>query len=44
MIITDYNKMTIEELRVIHEYLGVSYVIENGKIVCTAHMEETNEK
>lgn len=32
MIITDYNKMTVEELLTIHEFLKVNYEIENGKI------------
>lgn len=32
MIITDYNKMTIEELMAIHEFLKVNYEIENGGI------------
>lgn len=35
MIITDYNKMTLEELSVIRDYLGISYVIEDGRIVGT---------
>lgn len=32
MIITDYNKMTLEELSVINLAFGISYVIEDGKI------------
>ena len=33
MIITDYNKMNIEEIMVIYEYIGISFLIEDGKIV-----------
>lgn len=32
MIITDYNKMTLEELLTISRVLGKEYVIEDGKI------------
>lgn len=35
MIITDFNKMTVEELSVIHDCLGISYVIEDGRIAGT---------
>ena len=33
MIITDYNLMSIEELPVINENLGIEYQINDGKIV-----------
>lgn len=33
MIITDYNLMSIEELQVISDNLGVEYQINDGKIV-----------
>lgn len=33
MIITDYNLMSIEELQVINENLGIEYQINDGKIV-----------
>ena len=33
MIITDYNLMSVEELQVISENLGVEYQINDGKIV-----------
>lgn len=32
MIITDYNKMTLEELLAINIVLGKEYLIEDGKI------------
>lgn len=32
MVITDFNKMTLEELTVIHEALGYEYIVEDGKI------------
>lgn len=32
MIITDYNKMTLEELMVIHKTFDLEYTIEDGKI------------
>lgn len=32
MIITDYNKMTVEELYIINNYIGSCYVIEDGRI------------
>lgn len=32
MIIIDYNKLTIIELKVINKILKKEYVIENGKI------------
>lgn len=33
MIITDYNLMSVEELQVISDNLGVEYQINDGKIV-----------
>ena len=33
MIITDYNLMSVEELQVINEILGIEYQINDGKIV-----------
>lgn len=33
MIITDYNLMSVEELQVINENLGLEYQINDGKIV-----------
>lgn len=35
MIITDYNKMSIEELQTINKNLGIGFVIEDGAIVAT---------
>lgn len=32
MITLDFNKLTLRELEEIHEYVGISFVIENGKI------------
>lgn len=32
MVITDYNEMSLEELTVINENLGITFVIEDGKI------------
>lgn len=32
MIVTDWNKMTVEELMAIHVFLNANYVIEDGKI------------
>ena len=31
-IVTDYNKMSVEELQAIADHLGLSYVISDGKI------------
>jgi hypothetical protein len=33
MIITDFNKMSLEDLEVIHYNLGMSFEINDGKIV-----------
>ena len=33
MIVSDYNSMTIEELQVINENLGIEFQINDGKIV-----------
>ena len=35
MIITDFNKMTLEELEVIHKSFEITYEIEDGKITGT---------
>ena len=35
MIITDYNRMSVEELEVINKSLGIGFVIENGEIIAT---------
>lgn len=35
MIITDYNKMTLEELEVIHSAIGLEFEIADGKITGT---------
>lgn len=35
MIVSDYNSMTIEELQVINENLGIEFQINDGKIVGT---------
>ena len=32
-IVTDFNKMSIEELQAIAEHLGFRYVISDGKIL-----------
>lgn len=32
MVITDYNKMNIEEIMVIYEFIGISFLIEDGRI------------
>lgn len=32
MIITDFNKMTLEELQVMNTVLGITFVISDGKI------------
>lgn len=44
MIVTDYNKMTVEELGVIHENLGIDFLIENGKITGTTKEDNANGK
>lgn len=31
-IVTDYNQMSVEELQVIADHLGFSYVISDGRI------------
>ena len=31
-IVTDFNKMSIEELQAIADHLGFSYVISDGRI------------
>ena len=33
MIVTDYNKMNIEEIVSIYENLNITFLIEDGKIV-----------
>ena len=33
MIVTDYNKMNLEEIFSIYEILNVTFLIEDGKIV-----------
>lgn len=33
MIVTDYNKMNVEEIFSIYENLNVTFLIEDGKIV-----------
>lgn len=43
MIITDYNRMTIEELMAIHEFLKVNYEIKNGKITKAFKEDGENE-
>lgn len=40
MFVTDLNKMSIEELLVINNGLGVSYVIENGGITGVVKNDE----
>ena len=35
MIITDYNLMSVEELQVISDNLGVEFQINDGRIVST---------
>lgn len=35
MIITDYNLMSVEELMVINETIGIEYQINDGRIVGT---------
>lgn len=32
MILTDYNKMTISELKKLHDVVGTAFIIENGHI------------
>lgn len=43
MIVQDYNKMTVEELMVIHEFLKVNYEIENGRITGVEKEEKDAE-
>ncbi len=33
MIITDFNKMSLEDLEIIHYHMGISYLINDGLIV-----------
>lgn len=35
MVITDYNEMSLEELTVINENLGISFIVEDGKVTGT---------
>lgn len=44
MIVTDYNQMTVEELRAIHENLGIDFLVENGKITGIVQGGEENGK
>lgn len=44
MIITDYNKMTLEELLVINNVLGKEYVIRNGKIAEVVSENEEEDR
>lgn len=41
MIITDMNKMGIEELEAIHDCLGIGYEINDGKIVGSVYEKST---
>lgn len=31
-VITDFNKMTVEELKVINDYFGYGFIVEAGRI------------
>ena len=41
MIITDMNKMTLEELAAIHSRLGIGLEINDGKITGSVHEKST---
>lgn len=41
MIITDMNKMSLEELGVIHYNMGISVEINDGRIVGSVHEKST---
>lgn len=41
MIITDMNKMTLEELAAIHDHLGIGLEINDGKITGSVHEKST---
>lgn len=32
MIVLDFNKLTLEELKAIYEHVGIPFVIEDGRI------------
>ena len=42
MIITDMNKMSLEELEVIHYNMGISVEINDGRIVGSVHEKSTD--
>lgn len=44
MIITDYNKMTVEELETINKFCCKEYIIEGGRITATIGKENEHEK
>lgn len=41
MIITDMNKMSMEELGAIHDFLGIGLEINDGKVVGSVHEKST---
>lgn len=41
MIITDMNKMSLEELEVIHYNMGISVEINDGRISGSVHEKST---
>ncbi len=44
MIITDLNKMSLEDLEIIHYHMGLSYLINDGEIVGTENIPATDRK
>lgn len=44
MIIADYNKMTIEELKTINKFCCKEYIIEGGMITGTIRKENKHEQ
>ncbi len=38
MIIKDFNKMSLEDLEIIHYHMGLSFIISDGEIVGTENI------
>lgn len=44
MIITDFNKLTIRELKMLHNIVGIIFIIEDGKITDAKRKKWKEEK
>lgn len=44
VIITDFNKLTIRELKMLHNIVGIIFIIEDGKITDAKRKKWKEEK